>query len=117
MEYLYYLENASLALRIFDYLYVKSQMPVAKVTVIHQMNGWLVKVKMNPVNSQQNRDILAYLNELGTPEEPSRRINIALVSLEAGHSAIDIMRRYQVVVVFHGIPTPEEIEVLRKLLV
>jgi hypothetical protein len=55
------------------------------------------------------------LNELGIPEEPSRRINMALVSLEAGHSPIDIMRRYQVVVVFHGSPKPEEIQALRQL--
>jgi len=39
MEYLYYFENASLTLRIFEYLYSKHQMPAAKVTVIKLMAG------------------------------------------------------------------------------
>ena len=118
MEYLYFFENASLTLRIFDYLCGFSQMPVALVTVIHQMDGWLVRVKMNSsLNSQQDGDLRAYLNELGTPEEPSRRINMVLASLSAGQSAIDIMHRYQVVVVFHGSPKQEEIQTLRQLLI
>jgi hypothetical protein len=117
MEYLYYFENASLTLRVVDYLCGFSGMPGAIVTVIHQMDGALVKVKMNSrLNSQQDGDFRAYLNELGIPEEPSRRINMALVSLSAGQSPIDIMRRYQVVVVFHGSLQSEEITALRQLL-
>ena len=118
MEYLYYFENASLILRTFDYLCGKSRMPVALATVIHQMDGWLVRVKMNStLNSHQDGDLRSYLNELGTPEEPSRRINMVLASLETGQSAIDMMRRYQVVVVFHGSPKQEELQMLRQLLV
>lgn len=118
VEYLYYFETASLTLRIVDYLCGKSQMPEVILTVIQQMDGWLVKVKINStINSQENRDFQAYLSELGTPEEPSKRINMALVSLEAGQSPIDIMRRYQLVVVFHGSPKQEEIQTLRQLLV
>lgn len=118
VEYLYYLENASLTLRSIDYLCGKSQMPGVVLTVIQQMDGWLVKVKMNStINSQQARDFQAYLSELGTSEEPSRRINMALVSLEAGQSPTEIMRRYQLVVVFHGSPQQEEIQMLRQLLI
>ena len=85
MEYLYYFENASLTLRIFEYLYGKFQMPQAIVTVIYQMDGWLVRVKMySTLNSQQDRDFRAYLNELGIPLEPPIRVNMDLWSLEAG---------------------------------
>ena len=115
MEYLYYLANASLTLRIIEYLHGRPQMPVAFVTVIHQIDGWVVKVKMNsPLNSQQSGDFQAFLNELGISYEPPMRVNMALWSLEAGQSPIDVMRRYQVAVVSHGSPEREEIEAFRQ---
>ncbi len=116
MEYLYYLANASLTLRIVEYLHGKPQMPVTFVTVIHLVDGWVVKVKMNsPLNLQQSGDLRAHLNELGIPyEEPPMRVYMALSSLEAGQSPIDVMRRYQVVVVSHGSPQREEIEAFRQ---
>jgi len=115
MEYLYYLANASITLRIVEYLHSTPQLPVAFVTVIHQIDGWVVKVKMNsPLNSQQDGDFRAFLNELGIPYEPPMRVNMALWSLEAGQSPIDVMRRYQVAVVSHGSPQREEIEAFRQ---
>jgi len=55
MEYLYYLAKASLMLRIVEYLHGKPQTPVSFVTVIHQINGWVVKVKMkSPLNPQED---------------------------------------------------------------
>lgn len=118
MEYLYYFENASLTLRVFEYLYGKHQVPVAFITVIHQTDGWLVRVKMySPLNFQQDADFRALLNELGIPEKPSRRLNMVFLSLEAGHSPIDIMRRYQVVVVSHSSPKRQEIEAFRQLFI
>lgn len=90
-------------------------MPVAFITVIHQIDGWVVKVKMNsPLNSQEDGDFRAFLNELGIPYEPPMRVNMALWSLEAGQSPIDVMRRYQVAVVSHGSPQREEIEAFRQ---
>ena len=115
MEYLYYLANASLTLRIIEYLHGKPQTPVGFVTVIHQIDGWVVKVRMNsPLNSQHDGDFRAFLNELGIAYEPPMRINMALWSLEAGQSPIDVMRRYQVAVVSHGNPEREEIEAFRQ---
>ena len=115
MEYLYYLANASLTLRIIEYLHGKPQMPVGFVTVIHQIDGWVVKVRMNsPLNSQHDGDFRAFLNELGIAYEPPMRINMALWSLEAGQSPTDVMRRYQVAVVSHGNPEREEIEAFRQ---
>lgn len=114
MEYLYYLANASITLRIVEYLHSTAQLPVAFVTVIHQIDGWVVKVKMNPITSQQDGDFRAFLNELGIPYEAPMRVNMALWSLEAGQSPIDVMRRYQVAVVSHGSPQREEIEAFRQ---
>lgn len=115
MEYLYYLANASLTLRIVEYLHSRPYMPVGFLTVINLVDGWVVKVKMNsPLDSQQDGDFRALLNELGSPYEPPTRVNSALVSLSAGQSPLDVMRRYQTVVVSHGSPAREEIEAFRQ---
>jgi len=50
----------------------------------------------SPLNTQQETSKLFF--ELGEVLEPPTRVNIALWSLEAG-VPIDVMRRYQVVVV------------------
>lgn len=115
MEYLYYLANASLVLRIVEYLHSNPQMPTRFVTVIHQINGWVVKVKLkSPLNPQSDGDFRAFLNEIGIAYEPPIRVNMALWSLEAGQSPIDVMRRYQVAIVSHGSPQREEIEAFRQ---
>ncbi len=65
MEYLYYLANASLTLRIVEYLHAMNQLPVGFMTVIHQIDGWVVKVKMShALSPQQDGDLRAFLNEL-----------------------------------------------------
>lgn len=115
MEYLYYLANASLTLRIVEYLHKVQHLSVRFVSVIHQIDGWVVKVKLNsPITSQEDGDFRAFLSELGIPYEASMRLNMALWSLEAGQSPIDVMRRYQVAVVSHGNPEREEIEAFRQ---
>jgi hypothetical protein len=115
MEYLYYLANASLTLRIVEYLHKVQHLSVRFITVIHQIDGWVVKVKMNsPLKPQDDGDFRAFLNELGIPYEPPMRVNMALWSLEAGQSPIDVMRRYQVAIVSHGSPEREEIEAFRQ---
>lgn len=115
MEYLYYLANASLTLRSIEYLHNKPQIPIRFVTVIKQIDGWVVNVKMKScLNTQLDGDLRAFLNELGVPYKPQGSVGIALWSLEAGENSIDVMRRYQVVVVSHGSPQLEEIEAFRQ---
>ena len=114
MDYLYYLADASLTLRIVDHLCGKPQIAVSCLTVIHLIDGWVVKVKVNPSNPQQEGDFRAVLNELGILYLPPMLINLALVSLEAGQSPIDVMHRYHVAVVCHGSPQRQEIEVFRQ---
>lgn len=115
MYYLYFLANASLTLRVANYLHQARHLSVAFITVIHQIDGWIVKIKLNdPVTSQQHGDFLAYMKELGIPYEPEMRIQMALWSLETGQSPIDVMRRYQVAIVSHGTPDQAEIEAFRR---
>lgn len=114
-EYLYYLANASLTLRVVEYLHSQKQLPVQFMTVIHQLNGWIVKIKMcAPLSSQQDGDFRAFMNELGIPYLPEMRLQMALWSLETGQSPVDVMRRYQLAVVSHGKPESHEIEEFRK---
>ncbi|MEL6940923.1 MAG: hypothetical protein AAFO84_17210 [Cyanobacteria bacterium J06598_1] len=114
MEYLYYLANASLTLRVVERLLCVTELPLEFMTVIHQIDGWVVKVKLHESateRSQQN--FLAFLNEIGTPYDPRFRVRMALWGLEMGQSAVDVMRRYQIAVVSHGKPDRVEIEEFR----
>ncbi|MEC4806013.1 MAG: hypothetical protein SAJ12_04500 [Jaaginema sp. PMC 1079.18] len=115
MYYLYFIANASLTLRIADYLKLASHLPVTFMTVIHQIDGWIVKIKLeDTITPQQHGDFLAYLNELGIPYEPEMRLQMALWSLETGQSPIDVMRRYQVAIVAHGQSNRSDIEAFRR---
>ncbi len=115
MDYIYFLANASLTLRLVDYLHGQPQLPLGCFTVIHLPDGWVVKIKMNsPLNPQQDGDFQAVLTELGIPYSPPKLINMALVRLSAGQSPKVVMRRYQVVVVCHGSPQRQEIEVFQQ---
>lgn len=115
MEYLYYLANASLTLRVVEYLHAMPWLPVRFMTVIHQIDGWIVKVKFSrDLDPQEVGDVRAFLNELGIPCEPDIRVRMALWGLETGQSPVEVMRRYQVAVVSHGSPERGEIEEFRK---
>ncbi len=115
MEYLYFVANASLTLRIAEYLHTSPHLSVSFMSVIHQIDGWVVRVKMrSPLDLQQSGDFRAFMNELGIPYSPGIRLQMALWSLENGQSPVDVMRRYQVAVVSHGHPDRGEIEEFRK---
>jgi len=114
MDYLYFLANASLTLRVVEYLKSMPQLPVQFMTVIHQIDGWVVKVKMDcPLGPHQHGDFRAFMSELGIPYDPEIRLQMALWSLETGQSPIEVMRRYQVAVVSHGTPDRSDIEAFR----
>lgn len=115
MDYLYYLANASLSLRVVEYLHNCNRFPVRFMTVIHQIDGWIVRVKMSQtLEPHLHGDFRAFMNELGIPCDPGIRVQMALWGLETGQSPIDVMHRYQVAVVSHGSPDREEIEEFRK---
>ena len=115
MEYLYYLANASLTLRVVERLLCVTQLPLEFITVIHQIDGWVVKVKLHESATERSqRNFRAFLNEIGIVYEPRFRVRMALWGLEMGQSAVDVMRRYQVAVVSHGKPDRVEIEEFRE---
>lgn len=115
MDYLYFLANASLTLRVVEYLNSMHQLPIQSMTVIHQIDGWVIKVKMNgPLTPHQHGNFRSFMNEIGIPYDPEIRLQMALWSLETGQSPIDVMRRYQVAVVSHGNPDRSDIEAFRQ---
>ncbi|MGF1493428.1 MAG: hypothetical protein ACFBSC_13430 [Microcoleaceae cyanobacterium] len=114
MEYLYFLANTSLTLRVIDYLHRQSNLPVRFLSIIHQIDGWILKIKMSrPLSPQQHGDFRGFMSELGIPYNPNMRIQMALWGLETGQSILSVMRRYQVAVVSHGKPNREDVEVFR----
>jgi hypothetical protein len=114
MDYIYCLSNASLTLRVIDYLQRMSCLPLCAVTVIHQIKGWIIKVKFNQsLSPQQDGDFRAFLRELGILHEPEIRLQMVFWSLETGQSPIDVMRRYQVAIISHGRPDSADIEAFR----
>lgn len=115
MEYLYYIANASLTLRLTEYLLSASHLPVSFMSVIHQVDGWVVRVKMKQKLEQPDEgNFRAYMNELGIPYTPGIRLQMALWSLENGQSPMDVMRHYQVAIVSHGQPNRNQIEEFRR---
>ncbi len=115
MDYLYFLANASLTLRVADYLRAMTHLPASCVTVIHQINGWIVKVKFSQsLTPEQHGDFRAFMNELGIPYQPEMRLQMVFWSLETGQSPVEVMRRYQVAIVSHGRPDISDIEAFRE---
>ncbi len=114
MTYLYSLANASLALRVVEYLHGRSDLALESMTVIHQIDGWVVGIRFSKIlDPHTHGDFQAFMRELGIPYEPTVRVQMALWSLETGQSPVDVMRHYQIVVVSHGNPAREEIEAFR----
>ena len=115
MDYLYFLANASLTVRIVEYLRQATHISVDFITVVHQIDGWVIKIKLNePLSPYQDKNFQAYLSELGIPYKPEIRLQMVLWSLETGQSPVEVMRRYQVAVVSHGRPDRTDIEAFRQ---
>jgi hypothetical protein len=96
------------------YLQASPELPIKFITVIHQSEGWVVKLKMSSLlNPQQHGDFRAFMHELGVPYSPPMRLAHVLSSLETGQSPVDVMYRYQVAVVSHGNPDKSAIEAFR----
>jgi hypothetical protein len=115
MDYIYFLANASLTLRVVEYLRIMNHLPVSSMTVVHQIDGWIVKVKFKQtLTSTQHGDFRAFMSELGISYDPETRLQMVFWSLETGQSLVEVMRRYQVAIVSHGIPDTKEIEAFRQ---
>ncbi|MEO0867679.1 MAG: hypothetical protein AAFY17_04355 [Cyanobacteria bacterium J06642_11] len=115
MDYVYYLSNASLVLRVVERLHRLTQLPLEFVSVIHRIDGWILRIRLHEsVSPTTASNFQAFLDEVGGPYTPGYRIRMALWGLETGQTAVDVMRRYQIAVVSHGKPDRYEIEEFRK---
>ncbi|BAQ62764.1 hypothetical protein GM3708_3170 [Geminocystis sp. NIES-3708] len=115
MEYVYFLGNASLILRVINYFETMTFLKSASLTVIHQINGWVIRIKIPLVLSfQEDCNIKAFLTELGTPYNPGVRLEIVFWSLDMGDSPVRVMRNYRVAIVSHGKPDLDRIEIFRQ---
>lgn len=115
MEYLYFLANASLTLRTIDYLRSMGHASGASLTVIHQIDGWIVKIRFpRSLSPQYHGNFRAFMNELGIAYEPEMRLKMVFWSLETGQSPVEVMRRYQIAIVSHGTPDTKDIEAFRQ---
>ena len=115
MDYVYYLANASLVLRVVERLHRLTQLPLEFVSVIHRIDGWILRIRLHEsVSPATASNFQAFLEEVGGRITPGYRVRMALWGLETGQTAVDVMRRYQVAVVSHGKPDSYEIEEFRK---
>jgi hypothetical protein len=114
MDYIYFLGNASLTLRIIEYLRQRKDFVFCSLTVIHQIEGWIIKIRLNrPLTPQKHGDFCSFMAEIGVAYQPDVRLQMVFWSLEKGQSPIDVMRRYQVAIVSHGTPDASDIEAFR----
>jgi hypothetical protein len=115
MDYLYFLANASLTLRTIEYLRSMGHALGASLTVIHQIDGWIVKIRFpRSLSPEYHGNFRAFMGELGIAYEPEMRLKMVFWSLETGQSPVEVMRRYQIAVVSHGTPDSKDIEAFRQ---
>ena len=114
MDYLYYLGNASLVLRVIEHLKSFSAEPVQFITVLHQLDGWVGRVVCPSWSTHRLGNLRAFLEELGVVYSPNPRLQHVLYDLENGCSPIEVMQHYKVAVIVHGQPDRSEIESFRQ---
>ena len=113
-EYIYSFPNTSCTLRVIDHLRNKYRPNLVSVAVVNLTDRWLVKLSISTYTSYHLiKNVRAFLNEMGSVFEPSDKILEAIASLERGESSVEVMNRYRVVIVAHGKPETEEIEIFR----
>lgn len=114
-EYLFWLANASLTLRVIHHLSQGQSFHVESLTVIHQINGWVIRLKVTGLASAQAAgDLWAFLSEQGVAYQRDIRLQLAFWSLDLGESPLVVMRRYQLAIVSHGRPNWSDIEIFRE---
>ncbi len=117
-ECIYSFPNASFTLRVIQHLRNQYQSYLNSVAVINLVDRWLIKVNLkNSIPDQLAKNLLAFFDEMGVTSQPSTKIVNALASLEQGESPTAVMNRYRVVIVAHGEPETEEIEIFRDQIV
>ena len=111
MDYIYFLANDSLILRVIDYVDTAIDFPLSCITVINFGDGWLVRSKLNlPLTPKFARDFMAFMNEIGEELEPQVDLEIMLWSLEVGQSHRKLMYNNRVELVSHHHSQPDDLK-------
>jgi hypothetical protein len=114
MDYVYFLPNASLTLRAIEYLQRMDSFPSCTLAVIHQINGWVIRVKFSQaLKPLEHGNFQAFMCELGIVHQPEMRLQMVFWSLETGQSVVEVMRRYQIAIVSYGSPDTSDIEAFK----
>ena len=118
MDELFILKNASLVLRLVHHLTDNVSIPLDFLTVIYEDSNWIIRVKsLQPFPRDREKDLEAFLWEIGAPCAPNSVLSQALLDLELGRSPVDVMKQFRVVVVSHGLPSAIEVEIFRRDLI
>ena len=116
-QYIYSFPNASCTLRVIKLLRDKYQSCLDSVAVINLIDCWLIKLNLKDSGEVLTKNLQAFLDEMGILTQPSSKVLNALNSLETGRSPTEVMNHYHVVIVAHGKPVTEEIEIFRDRIV
>ena len=118
LEYIYSFSNTSCTLRVIKHLQNKYQSYLYSVAVINLIDRWLVKLSFkNSTPYRLVQNLQAFADEMGSAFQPSSKVLKVLSSLDRGELPTEVMNRYQVVIVAHGKPETEEIEIFRDRIV
>ncbi len=110
MEFLYCFANVSLTQRVLDYLLRQLRSHINRVTVVFLNDRWVIRLELNlGLEAERCNDCWAFLSEHGIPYHPPAAITLAFKDLDAGCALTQVMNRYHVAIVSHGMPNPEEV--------
>jgi hypothetical protein len=120
-EQVYFLSKASFVCRILEHLkfmQATHAWSVEFVTIINQFDGWVIRVRLDASWPPTSRLYLQdFIREMGELYNPTPAIQAVFDALEGGESILEVMNRYHITVVDHGLPKTDEIEVFREYLI
>ena len=116
-EQVYFLGKARHVLSVIHYLNNLEQdqsLTVDYLTILYKPSGWLISIKPTPQWSLESiLDLQAFITELGILYTPDSQSQKAFHALANGYSLVEVMNRYHVAVIDHGLPRTEELEFFR----
>ncbi|MGY6530450.1 MAG: hypothetical protein ACXITR_11025 [Cyanobacterium sp.] len=114
MEYIYFVDNASLVIRLINFLTQTPLLQESELTIINEIDGWVIRLKVPYLLTQLDYgNLKAFLEEIGWVYHPRVKMNLVFCSLDMGESPVKVMIDYQVAIVSYGIPSTTEIEAFR----
>ena len=115
MTFSYCVTNASLTQRLLAMLQNRLGENLVCTTVIFFNDFWILRIVLRPGTSNvAYNDCRAILQEHGIPYVPNPLIQCVFLDMDQGETLFNVMNRYRVVILFHGVPQPEEISAFQQ---